>query len=125
MEVRSRLSDKSTSSQDQNAENSDTPSTDEVEMITEKQPKRLAGVPSLMREDAFRQTEIGARRKNVMFTRKEDKYLKAGLTKHGFEHWEAILRDPEFHFQKSRTANSLLSRTARRFGPRSKSSHRE
>ena len=121
MEVRSRLSVKSTSSPDQNADNSDT---DEVEMITKTQPERLEGVPRLRREVAFRKTEIGAKRKNVMFTPKEDKFLKAGLKKHGFGHWEAILRDPEFHFEKGRTANSLLSRAARRFGPRSKSTHR-
>ena len=121
MEVRSRLSDKSTSSPDQNADNSDT---DEVEMSTETQPERLEGVPRLRREVAFRQTEIVARRKNLMFTPEEDKYLKAGLKRHGFGHWEAILRDPEFHFQKGRTANSLLSRAARRFGSPSKSRHR-
>ena len=121
MEVHSRLSDKSTSSPDQNADNSDT---NEVEMITKTQPECLEGVPRLRREVAFRQTEIGAKRKNVMFTPKEDKFLKAGLKKHGFGHWEAILRDPEFHFEKGRTANSLLSRAARRFGPRSKSTHR-
>ena len=121
MEVRSRLSDKSTSSPDQNADNSDT---DEVEMSTETQPERLEGVPRLSREVAFRQTEIVARRKNLMFTPEEDKYLKAGLKRHGFGHWEAILRDPEFHFQKGRTVNSLLSRAARRFGSPSKSCHR-
>ena len=60
----------------------------------------------------------------MMFTPKEDKYLKAALKKYGFGHWEAILRDPKFHFQKGRTANSLLSRAARRFGSRTKSSHR-
>ena len=121
MEVRLRLSNKSTSSPDQNADNSDT---DEVEMSTETQPERLEGVPRLRREVAFRQTEIVARRKNLMFTPEEDKYLKAGLKRHGFGHWEAILRDPEFHFQKGRTANSLLSRAARRFGSPSKSRHR-
>jgi len=120
MEVRSRLSDLSSSSQDQNADNSDTPSTDEVEVITKKQPERLAGVPRLTREDAFRPNEIGARRKNVMFSPEEDKYLKAGLKKHGFGQWQAILRDPEFRFQKVRTANSLLSRAARKFGSPSK-----
>ena len=121
MEVRSRLSDKSTSSPDQNAGNSDT---DELDMSMETQPERLEGVPRLRREVAFRQTEIVARRQNLMFTPEEDKYLKAGLRRHGFGHWKAILRDPEFHFQKGRTANSLLSRTARRFGSPSKSRHR-
>ena len=65
MEGRSRLSDKSTSSQEHNADKSDSSLTDEDETITKTQYAR--------------QTEIGARRKNVMFTPVEDKYLKAGL----------------------------------------------
>ena len=85
-------------------------------MIRKKQPERLAGVPRLTCEDAFRPNEIGAKRKNVMFSPEEDKYLKAGLKKHGFGQWQAILRDPEFRFQKVWTANSLLSRAARKSG---------
>ena len=65
MEVRSRLSDKSTSSQEHSADKSDSSLTNEDETITKTQYAR--------------QTEIGARRKNVMFTPEEDKYLKAGL----------------------------------------------
>ena len=59
MEVRSRLSDKSTSSQEHSADKSDSSLTDEDETITKTQYAR--------------QTEIGARRKNVMFTPEEDK----------------------------------------------------
>ena len=47
IEVRSRLSDKSTSSQEQNSDKSDSSSTDEVETITETQTEPLAGVPRL------------------------------------------------------------------------------
>ena len=117
MEVRSRLSDKWSSSPDQNAKKSDTLSTDKVEMIAEQEPERRAGAPRLRRQHAFRQTEVSARRKNLMFTPEEDKYLKAGHKRHGFCHCrESILRDPELHSQKGRTANSLLNRAARRFG---------
>ena len=111
MEVRSRLSDKSTSSQEQNADQSDSSLSDEADTITKTQTIRL--------------TEIGKRRrKNVIFTPKEDKYLKTGLKRYGFGQWKAILRDPDFHFQEGRTPNSLLSRAARRFGSHSKSCHR-
>ena len=106
MEVRSRLSDKSTSSQEHYADKSDTSLTDEGETTTKTQHAR--------------QTEVGARRKNVMFTPEEDKYLKPGLKRYGFSQWKAILRDPDFHFHEGRTSNSLLSRAARKFGSCSK-----
>jgi len=111
MEVCSRLSDKSTSSQEQNADQSDSSLSDEADTITKTQTIRLTGIGT-------------RRRKNVMFTPEEDKYLKAGLKRYGFEQWKAILRDPDFHFQEGRTPNSLLSRAARRFGSHSKSCHR-
>ena len=106
MEVRSRLSDKSTSLQERNADKSDSSLTDEDETITKTQYAR--------------QTEIGARRKNVMFTPEEDKYLKSGLKRYDFGQWKAILRDPDFNFHEGRTLNSLLSSAARKFGPYSK-----
>ena len=55
-----------------------------------------------------------------MFTPKEDNYLKVGIERHGYGQWKVILRDPEFRFQEGGTANSLLSRAARRFGSLSK-----
>ena len=106
MEVRSRLSDKSTSSQEHNAEKSDSSLTDEDETITKTQYAR--------------QTEIGARRENVMFNPEEDKYLKAGLKRYGFGQWKAILRDSDFYFHEGETPNSLLSRAARKFRSYSK-----
>ena len=45
-----------------------------------------------------------------MFTPEEDSYLKAGIERHSYGQWKAILRDSEFHFQEGWTANSLLSR---------------
>ncbi|CAH3146189.1 unnamed protein product, partial [Porites lobata] len=69
MDVRSRLSENSSSSQEQDVGKTDT----------------------------------------LMFTPEEDKFLKAGLKRHGFGQWKAILTDPDFQFQKGRTANSLLS----------------
>lgn len=120
MDVRSRLSDRSTSSQEQDDDRADTPVTDEGETITKTPPERRGSVPKLKREDAFKLTEIGARRKSLMFTPEEDRYLQAGLKRHGFGQWQTILRDPDFHFQKGRKANSLLCR-ARRFGSHSKS----
>ena len=118
-DVRARLSDKSSSSQEQD-EKTDGSSTDELEAVKEVAPsKRPADMPKLKREVAFKMTELctgsSGRRKSVMFTSDEDRYLKAGIKRYGSGQWQAILRDPEFEFQKGRTANSLLSRAARRF----------
>ena len=120
IDVRSRLSGNSASSEDQNGSKTDTSSNDEGETITETPPERLSGVPRLKRENAFIVTDFRARRKSLMFTPEEDKYLKAGIERYGYGQWKAILRDAEFHFQVGRTANSLLSRAARRFGSLSK-----
>ncbi|CAH3165112.1 unnamed protein product, partial [Porites evermanni] len=92
IDVRSRLSGNSASSEDQNGSKTDTSSNEEGEKIRETQPKHFP-----------------ARRKSLMFTPEEDNYLKAGIERHGYGQWKAILRDCEFHFQEGRTANSLLS----------------
>ena len=116
IDVRSRLSGNSASSEDQNGSKTDTTSNDEGEMIAETPPERLSGVPRQKRENAFIATDFPARKKSLMFTPEEDNYLKAGIEQHGYDQWKAILRNPEFRFQEGRTANSLLSRAARRFG---------
>ena len=120
LDVRSRLSGNSASSEDQSGSKTDTSSNHEGEKITETPPKRLSGVPRLKRENAFIVTDFPARKKSLMFTPEEDNYLKAGIERHGYGQWKAILRDSEFHFQEGWTANSLLSRAARRFGSLSK-----
>ena len=91
-----------------------------VAKLIETPPERLSGVPRLRRENAFIVTDFPARKKSLMFTPEEDGYLKAGIARHGYGQWKAILRDSEFHFQEGRTADSLLSRAARRFGSLSK-----
>ena len=120
LDVRSRLSGNSASSEDQNASKTDTSSNDEGETIAETPPERLSAVPRLKRENAFIVTDCPARKKSLMFTPAEDGYLKAGIERHGYGQWKAILSDPEFRFQEGRTANSLLSRAARRFASLSK-----
>ena len=120
IDVRSRLSGNSASSEDQNGSKTDTSSNDEGETIAETPPERLSGVPRLKRENAFIATDFPARKKSLMFTPEEDNHLKAGIERHGYGQWKAILRDPEYRFQEGRTANSLLSRAARRFGSLSK-----
>ena len=120
LDVRSRLSGNSASSEDQNASKTDTSSNDEGETIAETPPERLSAVPRLKRENAFIVTDCPARKKSLMFTPAEDGYLKAGIERHGYGQWKAILRDPEFRFQEGRTANSLLSRAARSFASLSK-----
>ena len=119
-DVRSRLSDKSSSSQEP-GDQTDCSSTDEVETIEEAPlPALPSSMPKLKRTSAIKVKDISpksvaGRRKSVLFTREEDKYLKAGIRRHGFGQWKAILKDPDFCFQKGRTANSLLSRAVRRF----------
>ena len=54
-------------------------------------------------------------RKILLFTPEEHKYLKMGLDRPGFGNWTAILRDPDFRFQKGRKPNSLLNRATRKF----------
>ena len=49
------------------------------------------------------------------FPPEEDQYLRMGLECHGFGNWTAILRDPDFHFQKGQKSNSLLNCAARKF----------
>ena len=118
IDVPSRFSGNSASSEDQNGSKTDTSSNNEGEKITETPPKRLSA--SLKRENVFIVTDFPARKKSLMFTHEEDNYLKAGIERHGYGQWKAILRDSELHFQEGRTANSLLSRAARRFGSLSK-----
>ena len=61
-------------------------------------------------------TPNSSRGRNILlFTPEEDKHLKMGLDPHGFGNWTAILRDPDFYFQKGRKANSLLKRAVRKF----------
>ena len=112
MDVRSRLSENSSSSQEQDVGKTDTSSNDEEHVITDTTREPLVGVPKLRRENAFSATEASKRRKSLIFTPEEDKFLKAGLKRHGFGQWKAILTDPDFQFQKVRAANCLLSRAA-------------
>ena len=49
-------------------------------------------------------------RRPLRFTTDEDDFLKRGIDKHGFGQWTAILRDPDFRFQKGRLADSLKKR---------------
>ena len=106
MDVRSRLSDKSASSPEQ--EEIDDGSVPEEHNIlitpTDSKSKNASKTPNSL-----------PGRKILLFTPEEDQYLRMGLERHGFGNWTAILRDPDFHFQKGRKSNSLLNRAARKF----------
>ena len=56
----------------------------------------------------------------LRFTIHKDDLLKKGIDKHGFGRWTAILRDPDFGFQKGRFADSLKKRAEVRFLPSEK-----
>ena len=98
------------SSENRNGSKTDTSSSDHGETIAVTPPEHLSGVPRVKRENAFIVSRFTARKKSLMFTLEEDSYLKAGIERHGYSQWKAILSDSEFCFQKGRTANSLLSR---------------
>ncbi|EDO29845.1 predicted protein [Nematostella vectensis] len=121
-EVLTRLSDLSNSSEDQDDCTKSCSSTDEVQEISTPPAARMKPsarkLPAKQkREDAFLMTELcPARRKSLLFTPEEDKYLKVGLKRYGFGQWTSILRDPDFHFQKGRSPNSLLNRANRKYG---------
>ena len=106
MDLRSRLSDKSSSSPEKQ-ENNDgsTPEEDNI-FIT---PTKFKSQNASKTPDSLRGRKI------LLFTPEEDKYLKMGLDRHGFGNWTAILRDPDFHFHKGRKPNSLLNRAIRKF----------
>ncbi|CAH3146143.1 unnamed protein product, partial [Porites lobata] len=72
IDVRSRLSGDSASSEDRNGSKTDTSSNDEGETTP---PERLSGVPRLKRENAFVVSRFPARKKSLMFTPEEDNYL--------------------------------------------------
>ena len=57
----------------------------------------------------------GRPRRPLRFTTDEDDFLKRGIGKHGFGQWTAILRDPNFRFQKGRLADSLKKRAELKF----------
>ena len=62
----------------------------------------------------------GHQRRPLRFMTHEDDFLKKGIHKHGFGRWTAILRDPDFCFQKGRLADSLKKRAELRFLPNEK-----
>ena len=117
-DVRARLSDKSTSSQEHDEISDGSNSTDEVETVQKAPPPDRQADKPLEKtcESAVKvKGKSSSRRTSLLFTEEEDKYLKAGIKRYGFGQWKAILRDVDFHFQKGRTANSLLCRATRRF----------
>ena len=116
-EVISRLSDiSSASSQEQDAHQLSSGSTEEVESAEEalplKRESNLVEMPRRTRQRAFKVANIGS---TCLFTPDEDRYLKAGLKRYGYGQWTAILRDSEFHFQKGRSSDSLKERAVAKF----------
>ena len=107
MDVRSRLSVKSASSPEQ--EDNDDGSVPEEHTDIHISPTKSKSKNVSKTPDSF------TGRKILLFTPEEDQYLRMGLERHGFGNWTAILRDPDFHFQKGRKPNSLLNRAARKF----------
>ena len=55
------------------------------------------------------------RKKVLLIMTEEDKFLSAGIKRHGFGQWAAILKDPQHKSQEGRTANALIRRALRKF----------
>ena len=103
IDVRSRLSENSSFSQEQDVGKTDMSANDEEEdVITDSTREPLVGVPKLRSENAFRVTETSARRKSLMFTPEEDRFLKAGLKRHGFGQWESDSNRPRISVPKGK-----------------------
>ena len=62
--------------------------------------------------ESFVNDNQGKRQKKVPFSSIEDKFLKAGIKKHGTS-WKAILTDQEFKFHPSRKTATLCQRARR------------
>ena len=53
---------------------------------------------------------VAKRKKKVPFTEMEDNFIREGIKKHGCSRWKAILSDPNFKFDPSRTTATILTR---------------
>ena len=93
MDFRSRLSDKSASSPELEVNNDGSAPEEHNIPITPTNSKRM---------NASKTPDSFTGRKILLFTPEEDQYLRMGLERHGFGNWTAILRDPDFHFQKDK-----------------------
>ena len=85
--------------------------------------ERVQNISTSPKKDALPKRILRSHRnlRHVLkFTKEEDDFLREGINKHGFGQWTAILRDPDFRFQKSRLADSLKKRAELRFLPNEK-----
>ena len=106
MDVRSRLSDKSASSPEQ----------EEIDdRLVPEEHNTLITPNNSKSKNASKTPDSLTGRKILLFNSEDDQYLRMGLERHVFGNWTAILRDPDFHFQKGRKSNSLLNRATRKF----------
>ena len=62
------------------------------------------------RKVAIQQDEIKSKRRHTYFTVDEDRFITAGIKKHGFGRWRAILKDPDYNFLVTRTCDSIMKR---------------
>ena len=98
MALRSKLSEKSASFPEK--EKNDDGSTPEEDNIF------ITSTEFQSQNQASKTPDSSRGRTVLLFTPKEDKYLKMGLDRHGFGNWTAILRDSDFIFKRTRTAVS-------------------
>ena len=58
----------------------------------------------------MQQNEIKSKCRRISFTVDEDRFITAGIKKHGFGRWTAILKDPDYNFFVIRTCDSIMKR---------------
>ena len=61
-------------------------------------------------DQATIQTTAKQRKVKIPFSKQEDSFLISGIKKHGKRKWTAILNDPEYKFNTSRSTATLLTR---------------
>ena len=91
IDVNSRLSGNSASSEDQNGSKTVTSSNNEGETITETPPNRLSGVPRLKRENAFILTDFPAKAVHQSWLARKSSLGLKNLT---LDLWNARYRFP-------------------------------
>ena len=62
------------------------------------------------RKVTMQQNEIRSKRIRISFTVDGDRFITAGIKKHGFGGWTAILKDPDYNFLVIRTCDSIMKR---------------
>ena len=62
------------------------------------------------RKVTMQQNEIKSKPRRISFNVDEDRFITAGIKKHGFGRWTATLKDSDYNFLVIRTCDSIMKR---------------